>query len=614
MKANEIGMSPQTYAGEKGNLIKGKDFIKLFNQALGKSSVDIGWEDRVEEIPIPNTGYKNLDKNSDGKVDIDDIKTISPDKANDLLKVNDSIGKKEGDSGWEDERKVILGYKNADVSGNGMVNWYDLWLVYKNFKMGDYNPRYDVNKDGRIDQKDTNEVKKARGKRNSQPGWEDRIELIKEGAKRQDFNQDKKIDKEDLFAILKDLKEIQLLKEAYGKKVGDIGWEDKTKQEIIPNTGYKNFDLTGDGRVTEDDLAFYFKGLFPTGSLIKTENTFYLIQEGRKRLIGKEDRLTRLNITSPVTASLSKEEAELIPSRTSLIIMKKEDGSINPDFFSYALGKTKDSLGWEDASYLRMGAKNGDFNDDGQINLYDFMAFRNAYNTNPTRYDLDKDGLVDMKDFAIFRGFYGKMAGDEGWEDKIMAILKTGYKNLDLKEDNRINSEDLEGYFSQAYGEDVLIKEEQGETYLLQKGRKIQLADQETREVMGIDYREVKVIGKDEFNLIPDGGSIKLYRDGTLIKDADNYYLILDGNKRRFLSSASVRRHGFSPEKAIPASIDHIQQGEDMPEYPDGMLIKDSDGSWNPFIEYSIIENGKRRKIDGGIYGVQNMGLGDKKK
>jgi len=203
--------------------------------------------------------------------------------------------------------------------------------------------------------------------------------------------------------------------------------------------------------------------------------------------------------------------------------------------FNDALGKTSVDLDWEDASYLKMGAKNGDFNYDGQINLYDFMAFRNAYNTNQPLYDLDKDGLVDMKDFAIFRDFYGKMASDDGWEDKIMAILKTGYKNLDIKEDSRINSEDLEGYFSQTYGEDVLIKEEQGEIYLLQKGRKMRLADQETREVLGIDYREVRVIPGNELSLIPNGGSIKLYRDGTFIRNNNDYFIILEGQKRRFV-------------------------------------------------------------------------------
>jgi|GEM_PF-4349251 len=114
---------------------KGKDFIKLFNEALGKTSADPGWEDRIEEIPIPGTGYKNLDKNSDNKVNVEDLKIIFPNKANELERINKAMGKKEGDPGWEDTTtwvrrrrrwgwwrryywvpQVTPGYKHADFN------------------------------------------------------------------------------------------------------------------------------------------------------------------------------------------------------------------------------------------------------------------------------------------------------------------------------------------------------------------------------------------------------------------------------------------------------------------------------------------------------------------
>ncbi|MEK9148493.1 MAG: dockerin type I domain-containing protein, partial [Candidatus Desantisbacteria bacterium] len=213
--------------GQKANGTNGpgKDFIKLFNQAIGKTSADIGWTDRIEEVPILGTGYKNLDKNVDGRVDIEDLKAIAPEKANDLSKVNQAIGKKVGDSDWEDKTRLILGYNNADVTGDRRVDRNDLWLVYRqlrnryhprynsyNPRYNSYNPRYDVNKDGRIDYRDIHEVYRAMRKRIGNPGWEDRLELIKEGAKRQDFNQDGKIDKEDLFTILKEIENLQLLR------------------------------------------------------------------------------------------------------------------------------------------------------------------------------------------------------------------------------------------------------------------------------------------------------------------------------------------------------------------------------------------------------------------
>jgi|GEM_PF-5396600 len=46
-----------------------------------------------------------------------------------------------------------------------------------------------------------------------------------------------------------------------------------------------------------------------------------------------------------------------------------------------------------------------------------------------------------------------------------------------------------------------------------------------------------------------------------------------------------------------------------MAKYPDGLLIKDSDGPWNPFINYYIIEDEKRRRLTS----VEQMGQGEKK-
>ncbi|MEK9149295.1 MAG: hypothetical protein AAB267_04530, partial [Candidatus Desantisbacteria bacterium] len=200
MKVNEIGSNPQTYAGEKSSVIKGKEFIKLFNQALGKTSADTGWTDRVEKVPILGTGYKNLDKNADGRVDVEDLKAISPNKAYDLSKTSQVMGKKEQDFGWEDKIKWVRRRR-----WGGRYYW---------------SPQ------------------------------------VTPGYKHSDFNKDKRIDKEDLFTILKDIQSLSFIKEAYGKGKVDVGWMDKTQELLVQ--GYKNADLTNDGRVTEDDLAFYF--------------------------------------------------------------------------------------------------------------------------------------------------------------------------------------------------------------------------------------------------------------------------------------------------------------------------------------------------------------------
>jgi|GEM_PF-2429761 len=273
------------------------------------------------------------------------------------------------------------------------------------------------------------------------------------------------------------------------------------------------------------------------------------------------------------------------------------------------LGKTKDDPGWEDVSYLKMGAKNGDFNADGQVNIDDFMVFREAFNNNYNpKVDLNFDGKIDISDFEIFREYFGQTLSSPAWNDQNVTIANTGYKHLDINKDGKISPEDKGEYITSLIGDEILIREKgKEEVYLLRNGKRYSPLDSETKDVLGFGFREIKEISKEDFSLIDDGGSIKLYRDGSLIKDGDNYYLILDGKKSKFPSPASLIRHGFNEQNAIPANIDHIQQGEDMPEYPDGMILKDKEG------RYYITEKQKARLIEGGLEEIGRRGLGERK-
>lgn len=59
---------------------------------------------------------------------------------------------------------------------------------------------------------------------------------------------------------------------------------------------------------------------------------------------------------------------------------------------------------------------------------------------------------------------------------------------------------------------------------------------------------------------LPQGALVK-FRDGTLVKDGSNYYLISDGKKMAFSSSAVLSAKGYKAANAISASLSAYQAG-----------------------------------------------------
>jgi Dockerin type I domain len=49
----------------------------------------------------------------------------------------------------------------------------------------------------------------------------------------------------------------------------------------------------------------------------------------------------------------------------------------------------------------------GDFNGDARVDSIDFVAFRTAFGTVNTTFDLDGDGHVGASDFVRFREVFG---------------------------------------------------------------------------------------------------------------------------------------------------------------------------------------------------------------
>ena len=49
-----------------------------------------------------------------------------------------------------------------------------------------------------------------------------------------------------------------------------------------------------------------------------------------------------------------------------------------------------------------------DFNNSGEVDFVDFIAFSQGYGTTQTQFDLNGDGAVNFRDFVIFAQFYGQ--------------------------------------------------------------------------------------------------------------------------------------------------------------------------------------------------------------
>lgn len=343
----------------------------------------------------------------------------------------------------------------------------------------------------------------------------------------------------------KDKSFIELFKNAYGKTHLDVGWEDSVIKNTIP--GHKNLDKNVDGRIDTEDL----KLLYPN----------------------------KANVFSQIHQLIGKKEGDYGWQDTVKWVWKRS-------WWGW--------WGWW-GGYPWMpviipGAKHYDYNKDKRIDIEDIKAL-----------------IPDVK----VKEAYGKTHFDVTWEDKVIEEVILGYKNADINNDGKVDSEDKEEYITSKFQDNVLIKEEgKEEVYLLQKGKRYSLADPETKDVLGFPFRDIKEIPKDEFSFIDDGGTIKLYRDGTLLKDDKDYYIVMEGKIRRFQSEKSLNLYGFSKKDASEVlNIKNIPKGDDMQEYPDGILIKTPNG---PSI-YSIIEGGKRRSLMGGLDIIQEMGLGEKK-
>ncbi|MBI2607909.1 MAG: Ig-like domain-containing protein [Candidatus Doudnabacteria bacterium] len=80
----------------------------------------------------------------------------------------------------------------------------------------------------------------------------------------------------------------------------------------------------------------------------------------------------------------------------------------------------------------------------------------------------------------------------------------------------------------------------------------------------GFDWGKI-VTGNDADNALTEGALVK-FRDGTLVYDGGSYYLISDGQAKKFSSREDLSFRGYKTENAIPAAL--------TGKYEDGGLVE----------------------------------------
>ncbi|MEK7275125.1 MAG: PA14 domain-containing protein, partial [Candidatus Desantisbacteria bacterium] len=258
------------------------DLAASLNKRIGQP----GWEDIIEQLSVTGTGYKNLDYNHDGRVNTTDLALASPELKNTLGEINNNIGKKEGDAGWEDVYQDVKMRK----------------LVWKRWR----------------------------------PRWEEYTvqRLAQEGAKRLDLNRDGRIDTSDILALWTEKGNpevsLDLLKKAFNRRSGELGWEDLLRPITVK--GAKAFDFTVDGQIDKEDLKMYFAAMYKNGTVIQAEGdkNIYLMMNGEKVLVPDRQILEVLSLDKNGTTIIDSKELELIPTTyMDGTILRDETGKLS---------------------------------------------------------------------------------------------------------------------------------------------------------------------------------------------------------------------------------------------------------------------------------------------
>ena len=179
---------------------------------------------------------------------------------------------------------------------------------------------------------------------------------------------------------------------------------------------------------------------------------------------------------------------------------------------------------------------------------------------------------------------------------QLFEYLNYEWKNI--KEDGEVDFY-LDG-LDMVYPNGTLIADRNSEKiYLVKNKQRREITSEKLLAALGYQKSSVLSITEDEINHFPIGRKM-VYPDNTLIKanNSPSVYLVNNGKKKEFTSAILFEKLGYNWSDIIDVNEDeannHPNDGKIL--YPDGTLIKSMD---NPTVY--LLESGKKRKITSAV-------------
>lgn len=187
----------------------------------------------------------------------------------------------------------------------------------------------------------------------------------------------------------------------------------------------------------------------------------------------------------------------------------------------------------------------------------------------------------------------------ENGQKRAIAATEAEFINMGFKLEGvkKVLASDLkiyqDGKIIKYAGEGKLIKDEKGNVFLAEKGKKRKFTSPSLFEHLGYKWKDIKEDGNVNFYL---SGLDMIYPNGTLLSIAKdkNIYLIENQQRRKITSDKLFSMLGYKKDKIIAATEDernHFPPGKEM-TYPDGTLVRANNA---PAVY--LVENGKRKEF-----------------
>ena len=113
-----------------------------------------------------------------------------------------------------------------------------------------------------------------------------------------------------------------------------------------------------------------------------------------------------------------------------------------------------------------------------------------------------------------------------------------------------------------AHPDGALVLEQNGTVWWILGGTRKGFQSAEVFYTYGFKFDQV--VSANSADLALAEGSVVKFRDGTLVKDGDTYYLISEGLKRPFASLAGLIQLGFNADNVISASLSSYTAGDQV--------------------------------------------------